>query len=60
MQEEREPNTLHQKKPYIKPTVQQVALRPEEAVLGNCKSGSSSGPAQAFCTVPSGCSTSGS
>jgi hypothetical protein len=33
-----------QKKPYRKPECIQVALRPEEAVLGSCK-GSGSGPA---------------
>ena len=25
------------KRPYVKPEIQQVALRPEEAVLGACK-----------------------
>jgi hypothetical protein len=33
------------KKKYEKPTLSEVALRPEEAVLGNCKSASTSGPA---------------
>jgi len=33
-----------QKKPYVKPEVTEVALRAEEAVLGNCKSASTSGP----------------
>ena len=32
------------KKKYEKPTLSEVALRPEEAVLGNCKSVSISGP----------------
>ena len=30
--------TRPRKKAYTKPEVKQVALRPEEAVLGNCKS----------------------
>lgn len=32
------------KKPYAKPEVTQVPLRPEEAVLGACKTASGSGP----------------
>ena len=35
--------TRPRKKAYTKPEVKQVALRPEEAVLGNCKS-SGAGP----------------
>ncbi|MBN1422752.1 MAG: hypothetical protein JXP34_28510 [Planctomycetes bacterium] len=38
-----------QRKPYIKPAAQRVPLRPEEAVLGNCKIASTSGPATANC-----------
>ena len=40
------------KKPYKKPELLQVPLRAEEAVLGNCKMSSSSGPAQATCSGP--------
>ncbi len=32
------------KKPYQKPTLHRVPLKPEEAVLGSCKSASISGP----------------
>ena len=32
------------KKPYVKPSVKQVRLKPEEAVLGGCKVGSFGGP----------------
>jgi hypothetical protein len=32
------------KKPYVKPSLQQVRLKPEEAVLGGCKVGTFSGP----------------
>jgi len=44
------------RKPYAKPQIQEVPLRPDEAVLGNCKTSSSSGPAQHRCTNPSACS----
>ena len=47
------------RKPYRKPTVIQVALKPEEAVLGFCKNSSSTGPAAATCTTLA-CSASGS
>ena len=32
------------RKPYTKPRIQEVPLRPDEAVLGNCKTASTSGP----------------
>jgi len=48
------------KKPYEKPTLSEVALRPDEAVLGNCKAPGISGPAMADCTTFGGCSTAGS
>jgi hypothetical protein len=38
------------KKPYVKPQVTQVALRPGEAVLGGCKSSTMNGPNGAMCT----------
>jgi hypothetical protein len=47
------------KKPYVKPEISQVALRPEEAVLGNCKTSSVMGPAQAMCSTLN-CKTIGS
>ncbi len=47
------------KKPYRKPRVQEVALRPEEAVLGSCKISSTAGPAAADCTTLT-CNTAGS
>lgn len=37
------------RRPYTKPQVKQVVLKPEEAVLGACKTGSIAGPAQAKC-----------
>ena len=50
------------KRPYPKPEIQQVALRPEEAVLGACKStsGGGSGPGSGNCRRPSPCSSLGS
>ena len=45
------------KKPYVKPDVQQVSLRPEEAVLGSCKTNKISGPGQGKCSSPSACSS---
>lgn len=48
------------KKAYQKPTLSEVALRPEEAVLGNCKTAGISGPAMADCTFAAGCSSVGS
>jgi hypothetical protein len=46
----------NQKRPYAKPQIQEVPLRPDEAVLGGCKTSSGSGPAQLRCTMPSSCS----
>jgi len=48
-----------QKKPYSKPEVKQVPLRPEEAVLGGCKIlGGGTGPGgKADCGYPVYCPT---
>jgi hypothetical protein len=48
------------KKPYSKPEVTRVMLRPEEAVLGSCKNNRTSGPGQPTCRAPSACSSQGS
>jgi hypothetical protein len=48
------------RKPYEKPTLSEVPLRPEEAVLGNCKTVAVSGPAMPDCTFYVGCATVGS
>lgn len=48
------------RKPYTKPQIQEVPLRPDEAVLGNCKTASTSGPAQHRCTTPHACSSAAS
>jgi hypothetical protein len=41
-----------EKKAYSKPDINQVALRPEEAVLGACKTTGVSGPGSGSCSVP--------
>jgi hypothetical protein len=48
------------KKVYEKPTLSEVPLRPEEAVLGSCKTVMVSGPAMADCSNLMGCSSLGS
>ena len=48
------------KKPYVKPEVTRFPLRPEEAVLGFCKSNSSAGPSGGTCRVSGFCQTQGS
>jgi len=40
-----------QKKPYTKPEVKQVQLKPEEAVLGGCKVSGSFGLGFSNCTA---------
>jgi hypothetical protein len=45
------------KKPYAKPDIRQVSLRPEEAVLGACKVHKVAGPGQKGCDAPSPCSS---
>jgi len=44
-----------QKKPYTKPEIKQVQLKPEEAVLGGCKITGQFGPALSNCTLPPKC-----
>jgi hypothetical protein len=48
------------KKPYEKPEAKRFPLRPEEAVLGFCKSNGSSGPNGAGCRGVSACASAGS
>lgn len=48
---------VDEKRPYDKPRIQEVPLRPDEAVLGGCKTASTSGSGQARCTMPSACKT---
>jgi hypothetical protein len=48
------------KKPYAKPVVTRYPLRPEEAVLGFCKSPTSSGQGNSTCNAVGNCFTQGS
>jgi len=48
------------KKPYVKPEAKRFPLRPEEAVLGFCKSASSAGPSGGSCQTVTFCRTAGS
>ena len=48
------------RKPYVKPEVKQVSLRPEEAVLGACKIQGQGGAGQGTCHAPAPCSSLGS
>ena len=59
MNEKPEQEVQQPKKPYTKPALKKVPLRPEEAVLAFCKSSTSAGPLQGACNIPSACSTQG-
>ena len=48
------------KRPYVTPQLKKVPLRPEEAVLGNCKSTVIGGPGQPTCSTPASCFALGS
>lgn len=52
--------TANKKKQYEKPVVTRFPLRPEEAVLGFCKSSGNSGPSGANCSSLGACRTPGS
>lgn len=43
-----------ERRPYEAPKVVRVSLRPDEAVLGHCKTPSSAGPAAPGCAVAVG------
>jgi hypothetical protein len=59
MKRETQPNR-EGKRRYEKPELTQVALRAEEAVLGVCKSASSSSAGHPFCTTTPRCNSVGS
>ena len=48
------------KKKYDQPKIKVISLRPEEAVLGHCKNGSSAGPVGVRCTGGVQCMNGGS
>jgi hypothetical protein len=59
MEREREQEAAsRQKRPYTKPLLKKVHLRPEEAVLGACKVAGGGGPVGGTCGLT--CSTAGS
>lgn len=60
MQQREEQQQEAIRKPYQKPEVSRFPLRPEEAVLGFCKSTSSAGPSGGGCRVIGFCQTAGS
>jgi hypothetical protein len=43
------------RKIYSRPAVKKVHLKPEEAVLGGCKTANTKGPAHARCNTPTPC-----
>lgn len=48
------------RKPYAKPQIKRFPLRPEEAVLGNCKTVGGTGPGPSNCFSNGNCKTRGS
>ena len=45
------------KKPYAKPTLMKVQLKPEEAILGSCKNTGTVGPGAVNCFSVTNCQT---
>ncbi|HEX8169049.1 MAG TPA: hypothetical protein VF824_00750 [Thermoanaerobaculia bacterium] len=56
----KEQETSEAKKPYEKPSVTRFPLRPEEAVLGFCKSNAAAGPSGGGCRSVDQCFAGGS
>lgn len=59
MNDTQQQDTQHRKRPYQKPALIQVPLRPEEAVLGHCKTMTGAGPFNVTCST-TGCGSLGS
>jgi len=51
---------MKKRKPYKKPEIRQIPLRPQESVLGFCKNSQTRGPQFGTCTRPGNCLTEGS
>ena len=49
------PDETGPRKPYVKPQLTRVTLRPEEAVLAACKNVNVGGPGQPTCNSPAAC-----
>ena len=60
MNDRQDHDNLRPKRPYQKPELVQVSLRPEEAVLGACKATTASGPASGTSTCAPLCRINGS
>jgi hypothetical protein len=60
MNEKKKQDSGQLKKPYSKPELSKVPLRPEEAVLAFCKIKQSTGPSKANCGIGQPCSAQGS
>ena len=60
IEKERDMKKDEKKKPYEKPTLTRFPLRPEEAVLGFCKSSAAAGPSGGACGGLSTCFAQGS
>lgn len=56
----RTPDREKGRKPYAKPVAKRVRLKPEEAVLGFCKTGGYTGPNGTACASGFACITDGS
>ncbi len=50
----------HPRKPYRKPELKRVVLKPDEAVLGYCKTKNTRGPGLGVCDSPTRCYVIGS
>lgn len=57
MSKDGSPTGTKRKKCYAKPSISEVKLRPEEAVLGNCKIAEQSGPGTSGCVSGVPCTT---
>jgi hypothetical protein len=61
MQQRREGSgEIPRKRAYEKPVVRRVPLRPDEAVLGKCKTSNTGGPLHGTCSTIPMCNTVGS
>ena len=60
MKDKPEQETQQLKKPYRKPELNKVMLKPDEAVLGYCKTDNKRGPGIGVCDSPVRCYVIGS
>jgi len=60
MIDSQQPDAQRPKKTYSEPKLITIALRPEEAVLGHCKSSTAAGPGNSRCNTPGNCFSQGS